>query len=282
VLAIGVLAQLVRPLAPDLGPVPDPSGWFDPALLRRIDAYAMPLRVAALVGLAVDLVVPLVIACTPPGRRLVGRIVAVVGSRRVVRAAAAVVVAVVLLTGLARLPLGWWAYRHATAFGLSTQSPAGWFGDWAITRAIELAVAIGLALAGYALLRRRPRDWYLIAAPLGVVVIAAAVLVTPLVIEPLRFDFAPLPDGALRDRLEEVLAADGRVRADLLVADASRRTVTQNAYVSGLSGTRTRSPRCLRTSWRTNAITIWPGECWPVRSDGWRCASSSRPSCGGA
>lgn len=238
IVVAGTLAQLIRPLAPDLGPVPDPSRWFDPQLLRRIAAFRTPLRAAAVAAQVIDVVVPLMVAATPGGRRLVGRIVAGVGASRPARAAAAVAAAVVTLTALARLPLGLWAYRHAVAFGLSTQSMAGWLGDWAIARGIELVVVLALALGGYTLLRRRPRVWHLIAAPLGVVVVGAAVLLTPPLIEPLRFDLAPLPDGPLRRELEAVLAADGRPRAPLMVADASRRTTTQNAYVSGLWGTR--------------------------------------------
>jgi STE24 endopeptidase len=238
IVVVGIVTQLVRPLAPDLGPVPDPARWFSPTLLRRIHEYRSPLRAAAVVAQLIDLVVPIAVAVTPAGRRLVARMVAVVGPQRPARAAAGVVATIVALTALVRAPLGLWAYRHATAFGLTTQSLAGWLGDWAIARGIDLLVAIALALAGYALLRRRPDRWHLIAAPLGVVVVAAAVLVTPLVVEPLQFDLRPLPDGLMRRELEAVLAADGRSRAPLLVADASRRTTTQNAYVSGLWGTR--------------------------------------------
>jgi STE24 endopeptidase len=238
IVVAGVLAQLLRPLAPDLGSVPDPARWFGAALLRRIHAFRNPLRVAAVAGELITAAVPLAVAVAPAGRRLVGRLVAAVGRQRTARAAAAVVAAVVMLTACARLPLGWWAYRHARTFGLSTQSPAGWLGDWAIARGVELVVVVALTLGGYVLLRRHPHRWYLIAAPLGVVVVAAAVLVAPLLLEPLRFDLEPLPAGPLRERLEAVLAADGRSRAPLLVADASRRTTTQNAYVSGLWGTR--------------------------------------------
>ena len=207
-------------------------------MLARIAAYRTPLRVAGVAVQIIDLLVPIAIAVTPLGRRLVARIVAAIGADRPVRAAAGVVAAIVMLAALVRLPIGIWAYHHARAFGLSTQSLAGWFGDWGIARGVELLVAVGLTAAAYAVVRRWPRRWHLIAAPLGVIVVAAAVLVAPLVIEPLEFDFRPLPDGPMRRELEQVLAADGRAQSPLLVADASRRTTMQNAYVSGLWGTR--------------------------------------------
>lgn len=238
VLGAGVVAQVFRPLAPDLGAVPDPTRWFAPRLLDHIAAYRGPLRVAGVLAQVVDVAVPLAIAATAAGRGFVRRIVASVGPTRPVRAAVAVVIVVVTLTGLVQLPLGFWAHRHAVAFGLSSQSVAGWMGDWAIARGVELLVVTVLALMGWAILHRWPRRWYLIAAPAGVVLVALSVLLSPLLIEPLLYDLRPLPPGETRRELEAVLAADGRSQAPLLVADASRRTTAQNAYVSGLWGTR--------------------------------------------
>jgi STE24 endopeptidase len=68
--------------------------------------------------------------------------------------------------------------------------------------------------------------------------VAVTTLAAPLVLEPLRYDTTPLPDGPVRRALSTVLEADGGTDAQLLVADASRRTTRQNAYVSGLAGTR--------------------------------------------
>jgi STE24 endopeptidase len=47
-----------------------------------------------------------------------------------------------------------------------------------------------------------------------------------------------LPAGELRTSLLELARADGLPVKDVLVADASRRTTTLNAYVSGFGGTR--------------------------------------------
>src|SRR5918994_626059 len=67
---------------------------------------------------------------------------------------------------------------------------------------------------------RSPLRAAAVVAQLIDLVVAAAVLVTPLVVEPLQFDLRPVPDGLMRRELEAVLAADGRSRAPLLVADA--------------------------------------------------------------
>ena len=60
----------------------------------------------------------------------------------------------------------------------------------------------------------------------------------PVVIEPLSNTFTPLPAGPLRTSLLQ-LAAEDHVRvSDILVADASKRTTAENAYVSGFGATK--------------------------------------------
>jgi STE24 endopeptidase len=62
--------------------------------------------------------------------------------------------------------------------------------------------------------------------------------VYPLVVEPLFNSFTPLADGALRSQIMELADREGVPVDDVLVADASRRTTTLNAYVSGFGSTR--------------------------------------------
>lgn len=234
----GTVAVLARPLAPDLSVVPDPARWFGPDLLARIAAYQQPLRRAAVLGTAIDVGVPVIVALTPVGRRLVARIVWTVGVERPARAAAAVGVAVVIAISVTRLPVDAWAYGHARSFGLSTQSPAGWFGDRMIGLGVEVVTVALVLVVGYALARRWPRHWVLVAAPAGLAAIALATVAGPVLIEPLRYDVTRLADGPTRRAVMQVLDADGRGGTQLVVADASRRTTRQNAYVSGLLGTR--------------------------------------------
>jgi STE24 endopeptidase len=218
--------------------VPDPTRWFDADLLARVAAYRGPTRLIVAASLLIEVVVPLAVAYTAAGARIVERIVGAVGRHRPVMGATAVVVVVLVVTALCRLPLSAWAYTRARAVGLSVQSPWSWLGEWAIARGVELAVAAVITIGGYVLLRRWARRWALLAAPMGVVVVALAVLTGPVLLEPLRFDTVPLDDGPLRQRLERVVDAADRSGARLLVADASEKTTRQNAYVSGLWGTR--------------------------------------------
>jgi STE24 endopeptidase len=60
----------------------------------------------------------------------------------------------------------------------------------------------------------------------------------PVLLEPVFNEFEPLPDGSLRNSVFELADKEGVAIDDVLVADASRRTTTLNAYVSGFGSTR--------------------------------------------
>ncbi len=55
----------------------------------------------------------------------------------------------------------------------------------------------------------------------------------PLVVEPVFNKFTSMQDGPLRTSLLQLAREDGVPVDDVLVADASRRTSSLNAYVSG-------------------------------------------------
>jgi STE24 endopeptidase len=239
VVAAGVGAQLVRPLAPDLGPPPDAGRFFDAAYLRLVESYRRPIYAALLAALLVRIAVAALVALTPVGRRLTARVVATVGAARPARAAAAVVVGVVALTDVVLLPLAFWlGYVHEGRYGFRTQGLGGWARDWLVT-AVPAWLAVGvLALAGYALARRLPRAWPAVAGLAAGAASVVVVFAAPLVLEPLQFRLTPLPAGPVRGAVEAVLDRAGVDVDALLVADASRRSTKQNAYVSGLGATR--------------------------------------------
>jgi STE24 endopeptidase len=239
VVITGVAAQLFRPLAPDLGPAPPPDGTFDAVFLARAARYREPLYLVMAAAVVLRLGFAAAIAFTAPGRALVARLVRRVGEQRPARAAAVVVLVVVVATDLLVLPLAFWAgFVHDGAFGLRTQGLAGWAYDWLVFHVpVWLGVGV-LALAGYALARRRPRDWPAIAGITAGVLGVVVAFASPLVLEPLSFQFTPLPEGPVRAEVERILAAAGEQIDTIVVADASRRSVRQNAYVSGLGTSR--------------------------------------------
>ena len=60
----------------------------------------------------------------------------------------------------------------------------------------------------------------------------------PILVEPLFNSFESLPDGDLRTQVLALADEEDVPVQDVLVADASRRTTTLNAYVSGFGSTR--------------------------------------------
>jgi STE24 endopeptidase len=239
VVVLGVAAQLIRPLAPDLGPPPPPADLFDAAFLARAAAFRQPLYVAAVVALLIRVAIAVGAACTGPGRRATARVVDRIGRQRPARAACAVVLAIVVTTDLVLLPLVFWAgFVHRGDYGLHTQSGAGWLRDWAV---YQVPVWLGLAalvLLGVTLVRRLPNSWAPVGGLCGAVLAAVVTFASPLILEPLSNQFTPLEPGPVRTQVEAVLAAAGEDVGAILVADASRRGVEQNAYVSGVGASK--------------------------------------------
>lgn len=235
----GLAAQVVRPLAPDLGVLPPPSHWFDPTELAQAAAYRQPLYAAALVTLGIRVAVPCLVAFTARGRGIVDWIVERIGPHRPARAAACVVVAVVALTDLALLPLTFWSgYVHEGAFGFRTQGLAGWARDWAVTTGLALGVIGGVVLAGWRIAWRLERLWPPVIGLGAAALVALIALAAPLAIEPLFVQTRPLEADPIRAEVERVLARTDMRIDRILVGDASRRTTKENAYVSGLGATR--------------------------------------------
>jgi STE24 endopeptidase len=155
-----------------------------------------------------------------------------------VRTGVLVGVAAVLALRLATLPLAgishWWRRRH----DLSEQGYGGWLRDQAVSVGVEV-VLVAIAVAGAMWLASRlGGSWWLAGAPVLVVVAVLFVLAQPLVIQPLFNRFEPLPDRNLAARVEALAERMGVNVEDVLVADASRRTTTANAYVAGIGPTR--------------------------------------------
>ena len=230
--------QLVRPLAPDIGPALPAEQLFDAAYRARADAYRTPVELIGALALAVRVGVALLFAFTARGRRAVAAVVRRAGGRPG-RGAALAVLTMVVVTDVVLSPLAFWlGYVHDGAFGLRTQGFGGWLRDWVVAHAPVWAGVAVLAGVGFWLATRLPRTWPavggLVAGGLGLVVAFAG----PLVLEPLEFNLVPLAGGPVRTEVERVLTAAGIRTGDILVADASRRTTRQNAYVSGLGRTR--------------------------------------------
>lgn len=235
-IAFMVVAAWLVPWSPVPGGHPEPvpaRSVFSAAEVATAERYALWTRVWGWSGLAVQLV----LVCALGSRRVRERIAGSLPGRWWVQVPLAVVVVTLVLRVLA-LPFGIALQEHRLDHGLSTQSWWGYGRDLVTNDAVSIVVtSLGLlALVGLA--RRWQRAWVVVGAGLAGVLVLVGSLVHPLVVEPLYNSFTSLPDGPLRTSVLEVADREGVRVDDVLVADASRRTTTLNAYVSGFSGTR--------------------------------------------
>jgi Zn-dependent protease with chaperone function len=212
----------------------DPRDYFSAAELSRAHEYRRVSRALLLGSLAAQLVVLalLVWKARPLAEALDG-----IGRGRI-RTGVLVAIAVPLALWLATVPFGgvslWWRRRY----GLSTQTAAGWLRDQAVAVGVEcllVAAAAGVTLGLAAWLGR---SWWLAAAPLFVLAGVLYFVAQPLVVQPLFNRFEPLADQRLTAEIKKLGAKEGVTVDKVLVADASRRTTTANAYVSGLGPTK--------------------------------------------
>jgi Zn-dependent protease with chaperone function len=218
-------------------PAADPLEAFTEDEIRACVAYAKPRQRWGLAGYGTDLAVLAALALTGPGRAVVRGAAGLAGGWAPGRVVLATVAVLAVRAGVG-LPFSLRAFRQDRRAGLATQRLGGFLRDWAKGRAVGLVLTV-LPLAGLVLAARwRPPGWPLPAAAAAVLLVIALALLGPVLIEPLFNRFTPLEDGPLRDRLLALAATMGVPVADVLVADASRRTTRVNAYVSGLGRTR--------------------------------------------
>jgi STE24 endopeptidase len=230
------------PTPPGGAVAPDPTGGLSPSYLERANSFAAAVRPASLANLALGLAVSAVLGLTRLGSRLVTALGRPVRGRWGRWAELWLVVSgVVVLSVIAQLvllPLGAYLEVVYHRYGLSTESWGLWARDVVVSTAIDAGLtALGL-LVLVVLARRAPRTWWAWAAGVAAVLVVAGSFLWPLVIEPAFNRFTPMPPGQLRSDLFALARENGTPVDEVLVADASRRTTSLNAYVSGFGSTR--------------------------------------------
>ncbi len=142
-----------------------------------------------------------------------------------------------LLSAIASLPwdlyAGWWREK---SYGRTSQTLSDYLGQGAIS------ILIGSLLGGlfffgiYTLIRKAGRTWWIWSGGLAAFAISVALLISPILIEPLFNDYKPVPEGPVRAALI-VMADEAKIPHDrIFVFDGSRQSNNFTANVSGILG----------------------------------------------
>ena len=209
-------------------PRPDPRPFFTDEEIDRSRRYHRPRYVRSAFGSVVSVAYLAVLAFSPLGDRLADAVGTAVADVAVVLGAGSVL----------GLPLRVAGFVHERRWGFARQSLAAWLGDWAKGALIGLVLTGGLLLGLLSLAHAEPEAWPWIAAPVVAAVVFVLSFLAPVVFEPVFNRFRPLEDEELAGDLRALSVRAGVPVRDVLVADASRRTTKENAYVSGLGATR--------------------------------------------
>ena len=229
-------AQLRQAEPPPEATEADLGASFTDQQVRRHAAYRGPGYLSFAISTLVQIVV-LLAAARVIFPRLVSATEGLWGgwvARNAVLGAAAFA-----LLWLTSLPLSFvtgYAIEHA--WGRSTQDVVGWLGDMGRGFGVGAVTTAIAALAFFGIVRWQPTTWWLWGWLGFTALTALLVFLFPVVIAPLFNRFTPLADESLARRIQSLAGRAGVAVDEVVVADASRRTTTENAYVAGLGATK--------------------------------------------
>ncbi len=214
----------------------DPDRDFTAEEQAAAREYRSQIRPPGYLNLATGLAVVLVLGLTPLGSGLVETVARPLGGGWLWQVLLGGL-ALLLVTRAATLPFSAWAESVRRSYGLSTRSWPGWLSDVARSFGVQAVGTLLALVALVAVARAWPRWWWTVAAVGAAALVVVVSFLYPLLIEPVFNKFTPMSDSELRTSLLELARADGLEVEEVLVADASRRTTTLNAYVSGFGAT---------------------------------------------
>jgi STE24 endopeptidase len=140
-----------------------------------------------------------------------------------------------VISGLIELPLeAWSTFRIEQRHGFNRMDWRLWLADQAKGAAVAALLGLPIAALILWLMGAAGPMWWLWAWGAWVAFNLAILVLYPTVIAPLFNRFVPLEDGALKARVEALMARCGFAARGLFVMDGSRRSAHANAYFTGL------------------------------------------------
>jgi STE24 endopeptidase len=237
VVAVALLVPWGTTTSATAGVTPDASLDFTSAEIAVGDRLSRLLVVPGLLSMLVSLVLTLALGLTPVGARVAEAVARPLGGGWVWQVVLGCL-ALLLIVRVVTLPFGVWAEWVRQSNGLSTNTWGSWLTDVAKAFGVTAVISIVALTALVGIARRWPDWWWAIGALGAALLVVVVSFLYPLLVEPVFNKFTPMEDGELRTSLLALAQEDGIHVDDVLVADASRRTTTLNAYVSGFGSSR--------------------------------------------
>jgi len=162
--------------------------------------------------------------------------------KRIARWGALSALIILAIPWAASLPISIYRHHLGLHYGLSLTPWAPWLWDWFKGGAITTITTAALVAAGIWLVRLYPRRWWILAWAGTVLFIIGATYAVPVIFDPLFYRFRPLAQrhSQLIAPLQQVAATAGApVPAErIFEMDASEKTRTLNAYMTGVGSTK--------------------------------------------
>jgi STE24 endopeptidase len=143
---------------------------------------------------------------------------------------------------LLQLPLDIFREAVLRTYGISVQTWPSWAADWAKSQLLTVLAGGLLAWILYGMIRRSQHHWWFYYWIIALPLIVFVVFISPYVVEPLFYEFAPLSTKApaLIPAIQRVTHKAGQDISpeNMLWMKASTKTIATNAYVSGFGSSK--------------------------------------------
>ena len=147
----------------------------------------------------------------------------------------ALLAAFTLIGALLDLPLeAYSTFRVEQRFGFNRMTPKLWLADLAKGAAVGVLIGLPLAAVILWIMGVSGGLWWLYAWITWVAFNLVLMVLYPTVIAPMFNKFEPLPDEALKQRVQALMQRCGFAAKGLFVMDGSKRSAHANAYFTGL------------------------------------------------
>ncbi len=129
-------------------------------------------------------------------------------------------------------------YIHEQSYGFSNQTLTAWLIDY-LKGTLISGPMFALSITGlFFLFNAAPQTWWFLASIFYVFGLILMTMISPIVIDPLFFEFTPLEDQKLKESIIEMAALANIDVGEVLVVNASSKTTKVNAYFTGFGQTK--------------------------------------------